>query len=123
MGVRQKDPVPFLFLLLGSSSLNGWDLLIYFANNAFGKAYNPVMAYRFLVKPFAWLDHHLFHVGYDPAHHESWPGDTHFGVVFYLTLLLLSVIGTVIWTALDRNGAGMTGCGTGSGFICGICWP
>ena len=50
-----------------------------------------------------WLDKKLFHIGYDPALHGGFPGDNHFGVVFYLTILLLVFTCTIIWTIADRK--------------------
>lgn len=35
--------------------------------------------------------------------HEGFPEDNHFGVVFYLSLVLLAVVGTAVWSLLDRK--------------------
>jgi hypothetical protein len=100
----KKISFRFFFLLLGSSTLLCWDLLFLFAFSSFySNGYNPALEYRFLVKPFHWLDQHLFHTGYNPLIHDSFPEDNHFGLVFYLFLLLLAVSGTLIWSLADRR--------------------
>jgi hypothetical protein len=50
-----------------------------------------------------WLDAHLFHTGYDPKTQQPFPGDNHFGVLFYLLLLLIALIGAIVWSVLDRK--------------------
>jgi hypothetical protein len=53
--------------------------------------------------PVHWLDIHLFHTGYDPAKQQPFPGDNHFGALFYLLLLVIAVIGAIVWSILDRK--------------------
>jgi len=50
-----------------------------------------------LARAIHWLDRYIFHVGYDPKLHSSYPGDSHFGVAFYLTAILLSILVAVIF--------------------------
>ncbi|MBS1531501.1 MAG: hypothetical protein JSU01_14430 [Bacteroidetes bacterium] len=52
---------------------------------------------------FHWLDRHIYHIGYDPKIHSSFPGDNHFGVTFYLTLILFGILVTVVWGVLDKK--------------------
>jgi len=59
--------------------------------------------YGWLRSPVHWLDVHFFHTGYDPATQQSFPGDNHFGVLFYLVLLMVAVAGTIVWGILDRK--------------------
>lgn len=61
--------------------------------------------YHFLSKPLHWFDRIFFHIGYDPGTHSAFPGDNHYGVVFYLTLFALSIIGTIVWSLLDKRRA------------------
>jgi hypothetical protein len=88
----------FLFLLLGSLSIFCWDNILEFAFR-----WNFDSEYSFLERPFYWLDRHFFHVGYDPAIYSALPGDSRFGVIFYLLLLIGSIIGTVVWSMLDKK--------------------
>ena len=82
-----------------------WDLLIYIASfiDPSSEPYPIDKAFRPFVKSLHWLDKKLFHIGYDPALHGGFPGDNHFGVVFYLTILLLVFTCTIIWTIADRK--------------------
>jgi len=50
----------------------------------------------------AWLDDHIFHLGYLPASHSLEISDTHFGVILTLTILVISVLTTVVWTFFDK---------------------
>src|SRR5450755_2616110 len=97
--LSQKIAFRFFFILLGLSTYHCLNLVI---ERTFGLR-NWTPFYKIFSAPFHWLDQHIFHTGYDPAKHSSNPGDNHFGVVFCLTILLISVIGTIIWTALIRK--------------------
>ena len=78
-------------------------MMIFGISNFPGISFNPASPFKFLIGPFYWLDRHLFHTGYNPSTHEAFPQDNHFGVVFYLSLVLLAVIGTLVWSLLDRK--------------------
>jgi hypothetical protein len=100
----QKVFFRFIFLLLVSSSVFCWTLLGLFASMAFKtRRYNPAAFYKMLSKPLYWLDRHFFHTGYNPKIHQSFPQDNHYGVIFYLSLLLFALLGTLLWSVLDRN--------------------
>lgn len=100
----QKVIFRFTFLLLGSSTYFCWVMMFYFADSASPRlAFNPTSPFKLLVGPFFWLDRHIFHTGYDPKIHDAFPQDDHFGVVFYLSLVLLAIIGTLTWSLLDKK--------------------
>jgi hypothetical protein len=99
--LSQKIAFRFFFILLGLSTYHCLNLVV---ERTFGLR-NWIPFYKIFSAPFHWLDQHIFHTGYDPAKHLSDPGDNHFGVVYYLTILLVSAIGTIIWTALKRKTA------------------
>ena len=58
--------------------------------------------YNLLAKPFYWLDKHLYHTGYT-LKMETAPFDNHFGVIFYITLFLLAILGAFVWGLLDKK--------------------
>jgi hypothetical protein len=94
----------FFFIFLGSSTMICWDNIGDMIHRTFSTAqYNFDAFYGFLHAPVHWLDVHLFHTGYDPKTQQPFPGDNHFGVLFYLLLLLIALIGAVIWSVLDRK--------------------
>jgi hypothetical protein len=97
--LSQKIAFRFFFIMLGLSTYHCLNLLI---ERTFGLR-DWIPFYKIFSAPFHWLDQHIFYTGYDPAKHSSNPGDNHFGVVYYLTILLISAIGTIIWTALNRK--------------------
>ena len=51
----------------------------------------------------SWLDRHFFHIGFLPGQHSIDFGDTHFGVVLFLTIFIISLIACIIWTILDKR--------------------
>jgi hypothetical protein len=92
----QKISFRFFFLFLVLTSVLCWDLTIYFTVSAVTKnEYDITSEYKPLAGPLHWLDKHIFHTGYDPKKHASFPQDNHFGEVFYLTLFLIAVLVTV----------------------------
>ena len=99
----QKAGFRFLFLLLGLSTFFCWDLVMYVVLAVFIKGYEPGKIYPPLVKPFHWLDQHIYHTRYDPKLHNPFPEDNHFAIVFYLTLVLLALVGCIIWSVADRK--------------------
>ena len=103
--VRQKIAFRFSFLFLGISTIVPWHLIIYFAKSIFVKNrdYDFAHIYTFLSKPLYWLDKYIFHTGYDPKIHLALPGDNRYGVVFYLALFVVTIIGTIAWSILDKN--------------------
>ena len=100
----QKISFRFFFLFLILSSVLCWDLTVYFTVVAVTQKERDLTSeYKPLAGTFHWLDTHIFHTGYDPKKHASFPQDNHFGEVFYLTLFLIAVLATVGWTVLDKR--------------------
>lgn len=67
-------------------------------------SFNMVLAlYNIFSKPLAWLDAHLFHIGYNPQRHQSIPGDTHYGLVYFLTTILLCLLIVIIWSLAGKR--------------------
>jgi len=94
----------FFFLFLGSSTIICWDNIGDMIHRTFSTTqYNFDAFYGFLRAPVHWLDVHIFHTGYDPKTQQPFPGDNHFGVLFYLLLLVIAVIGAIIWSILDSK--------------------
>jgi hypothetical protein len=50
----------------------------------------------------AWLDDHIFKLGYLPGSHSLEISDTHFGVILTLTILVISALIAVLWTFFDK---------------------
>lgn len=59
--------------------------------------------YNSLSQPLYWIDQHVFHIGYDPKLHESFPGDSHFGAVYYLTIISISALVVIAWSIIERH--------------------
>lgn len=94
----------FWFFFLGSTTILCWDNMGDMIHRTFSTAqFNFDAFYGFLRGPVHWLDVHLFHTGYDPKTQQPFPGDNHFGVLFYLLLLLIALIGAIVWSVLDRK--------------------
>src|SRR4029079_18987755 len=103
--IWQKIAFRFCFLFLGISTIVGWHLIIFFAIGIIVKkrAVDFAGVYHFFSKPLHWFDRNFFHTGYDPKAHDAFPGDNHYGVAFYLTIFVLSIIGTIAWSLLDKK--------------------
>jgi hypothetical protein len=100
----QKIAFRFAFLFLGLTSIINWDIYTFFFFDAIHvKKFSLDIVFSWLVHPFAWLDAHLFHTGYDPKVHDGWPQDNHFATVFYLSLALVSAIVAIVWTLADKR--------------------
>jgi hypothetical protein len=99
----QKIAFRFAFLFLGLTTIINWDLVTYFFFAAIHVKFSLDIVFSWLVRPFAWLDAHLFHTGYDPKIHDGWPQDNHFATVFYLSLALISAIAAIVWTMADKR--------------------
>ena len=61
--------------------------------------------FRPLAGVLHWVDKHIYHIGYNPKTHDSFPGDNHFGIVFYITAFFVVALATVIWSVLDKERA------------------
>ena len=95
----RKIAFRFTALFLGLTSIVCLDLIFVFRF----KVTDPTAVFKPLVAPFHFLDRFLFHTGYDPTKHESFPQDDHFAVVLYLTCASIAIVLTVLWTLLDRK--------------------
>ncbi|HXB92982.1 MAG TPA: hypothetical protein VNU72_11860 [Puia sp.] len=94
----------FSFIFLGGSTILCWDNISDVIHRAFSTVpFNYEAFYGSMRAPLHWLDAHLFHTGYDPKVHGTFPGDNHFGALFYLSLLLVALIGAIAWSILDRK--------------------
>jgi hypothetical protein len=89
----------FYFLWLSLSTLKCVILLF---SRAFGFR-NSAGFYKNFSPLFRWMDYYIFHSGYNPVKHIASPEDNHFGVVFYLTISLVSVVGAIVWTVVGRK--------------------
>jgi hypothetical protein len=96
----QKIVFRFLFLFLGFFLLNYEAVFISFSFNFFSRF---LKIYSSLAQPLYWLDKHLYHRGYNLQLHRSFPGDNHFGIVFYFTAVLLIILVVTVWSILDRH--------------------
>lgn len=54
----------------------------------------------------SWLDDHIFHIGYLPEQHVVHFSDTHFGVVLFLTILIIASVSCMLWSILDKRRSG-----------------
>ena len=75
----QKVIFRLLFLCLGFFLLD-YEIGILLIDLNLYRALTAI--YATLVQPLSWLDKHLYHIGYDPKLHQSFPGDSYFGMVY-----------------------------------------
>ena len=102
--LRQKTSFRFAFLFLGLTSIINWHLSIFFSYIAWFKpSFDIAVLFHFFAAQFYWIDKYIFHSGYDPKIHASFPQDNHFATVFYLTVFLISCIGSILWGVIGRN--------------------
>jgi hypothetical protein len=94
----QKISFRFFFLFLGLTTISCWELAIKIAYGIDEDKFNKPLA-----APFYWLDKHIYHTGFNPAIHQNVAGDSHFSVVFYLTIFFLSAIATIAWSLFDKR--------------------
>jgi len=100
----QKFSFRFFLLYFAVISSLCWDVMIFFACNAFPKNnYSLETIFKPLAGFFYWLDKNIYHTGYNPKIHANFPQDNHYGEVFYLTMAILCLIAAVIWSVLDRK--------------------
>ena len=59
--------------------------------------------YAHLLKPLFWIDQHVFHIGYNPKLHQSFLGDSYFGIVYYLTIISISILVVIVWSIIERH--------------------
>ncbi|MFI5152940.1 MAG: hypothetical protein ACHQET_06365 [Chitinophagales bacterium] len=93
----------FFFLFLGFFALTYAIAPILFSFKVRYKSIQKM--FGLLSKSIYWLDQHIYHIGYDPKRHESLPGDNYYGLVYFLTLLILAMVACIIWSWIDRRRA------------------
>ena len=100
----QKIVFRFCFWFLGLTTIMAWQLSTFIAYLAINKnGFDIEALFKPFAAPFHWLDQYIFHTGYNPKIHESFPQDNHYGAVFYLTIILIAVIATIAWSIIDRK--------------------
>jgi len=100
----QKISFRFFFLFLGLTTIISWELIAGISHAALFKY--PLDEDKFnkpLAAPFYWLDKHFYHTGFNPAIHQNVTGDSHFEIVFFLTVFSIAVIVTIAWTLFDKR--------------------
>lgn len=100
----QKISFRFLFLFFGIISVLCLQLIVLICDMAFDKdGFELATMFKPVIGVIYWFDRYIFHIGYDPKLHAGYPGDGRFGSAFYLTVALLSIMVTVIWSILDKK--------------------
>jgi hypothetical protein len=100
----QKINFRFFFPFLGLTSYLCWDTTIYIVHASFyTNQFDLGALYRPLAATLYWLDKHIYHTGFNPKTQQGYPGDNHYGVVFYLTIFFLSLIIAITWSVLDKK--------------------
>jgi len=88
--------VVFLFLL----SMVAYNPFLY----VLGYGYRQGMQLNAHLTGFvAWIDEHVFRIGFLPQQHAIDFNDTHFGVVVTLTILMIAIASCVVWTWFDKE--------------------
>ena len=54
----------------------------------------------------AWLDNHVFHIGYLPHQHAQEFSDTHFGIVLFLNIFIIALVSSSLWSLPDKKRPG-----------------
>ncbi len=100
----QKVCFRFFFIFLTLTSYICWDLVIVIVHSSFFKGEVELSnLFKPLIGVFYWLDRHIYHTGLRSDTRDFSLGDNHFGVVWYLTTILLAVIAAIIWSILDKK--------------------
>ncbi|HZX58117.1 MAG TPA: hypothetical protein VFE54_05310 [Mucilaginibacter sp.] len=100
----QKIAFRFLFLFFAITSVLCLQLVVLLADLAFDKdGFEMDKMFKPLRSVVHWLDRYIFHIGYDPKLHGSFPGDSHFGVALYLTIMLFSILAAIVWSIADNK--------------------
>lgn len=80
-------------------------LFILLENNGAYPLYDFIMSWA--VEPMhlfiPWVGKHILHLSYDITVFTNGSGDTTYDYVILFTILCIAVIGTIIWSLLDRN--------------------
>jgi hypothetical protein len=100
----EKFSFRFFFLFLCLTSYLCWDATIYLVHGTlYGTPFDLGIMYKPIAPVLLWLDKHIYHIGFNPERQEGYPGDNHFGVVFYLAVCTISVLAAAVWGYLDRK--------------------
>lgn len=93
----QKIAFRFAFLAIG--------LFILIENNGAYPLYGELMAYpgELLHIFIPWVGKNILHLPYEITVFTNGSGDTTYDYVILFTILCLSIIGTIVWSLLDRN--------------------
>lgn len=96
----QKKGFRFFFIFLTVMSLFAYNVIFALVDTSFE---NEKTFYGIVSKPLAWIDSHLFHVGYIHGKNTAYFQDTNYGWAFVPTLFLFSLIGMAVWSISDRK--------------------
>jgi len=89
-----------LFLCLGFFLFDYEFAMVFIDLGVYQKLY---VLYGYLTQPLHWIDQHIFHIGYDPKIHTAFPGDSYFGMVYYLTVINISMLIVSAWSIIERH--------------------
>lgn len=98
--LSEKIIFRFLFIFLGYFLLD-YEFGLTLVDLGFFKTLTII--FGAMTQRLFWIDQHLFHIGYNPDIHQSFPGDSYFGAVYTLSIITLTVIIVIIWSVLDRR--------------------
>ena len=100
----EKVSFRFFFLFIVITSYLCWDATIYILHGVlYGTPFDLGSMYKPIAPILFWFDKHIFHIGFNPQRQDGYPGDNHFGVVFYFTVFFVSAIAAIIWSYPDRK--------------------
>jgi hypothetical protein len=98
--IWEKFTFRFLFLFLGFFLLN-YELVSFF--DTFYLFNKLSLIYGLFVKPLHWLDQHFYHTGYNPKLHSNFPSDNHYGLIFYISIVILFLFLASAWSIIDKH--------------------
>lgn len=98
--IWEKFTFRFLFLFLGFFLLNYELVSLFLTFYLFDEV---SIIYKPFEKPLHWLDQHFYHTGYDPKLHSNIPSDNHYGVIFYISIVILFLLLASAWSIVDRH--------------------
>jgi len=88
-----------VFLLLLSQV--SYNPLVYLLGYGFRK--HILLFNKPLTGLVSWLDSHIFHTGFLAQQDAAYFSDNHFGVVLFLTIFIVALIGCVAWSIFDKK--------------------
>ena len=101
----QKNIFRFFFVFLSATSLLAYNLFFIVMDTFFTERHytETHKLFSILSKPVQWIDHHLFHIGYNADTDIAAFGDVRFGWVMLPTIFFLSVGGAIVWAITGRK--------------------